>query len=342
METKRKYFVRRGKRGVIYLQERHCGLKLGDCLDTTDEKIAEIRRREIHILVERGDYLNKKTSFGDAAKEQFPKMLDGKALNTKRFYKNCLNNHLLPWFQDAMITDVLPNDLLEYKEARESKGAGESTLKIEFYLLRAVLKANNLDLKLPKLSWLKPKVKVERFLTEPELLSILSYLKGESKAIAAFLAYSGLRVSDGLSIKWSNFDFKTDKRPFIRVTQKKTGSVVRIPLHPKLLDALASIPQGIGDMRVFRMAEQTFRRRWQKSRKKAGFEWARIHDLRHFFGSYLASHGERREVIAKLMGHSDINSTALYARFDDDTLIESINAFTVRKVSANLNSRGGK
>lgn len=132
-------------------------------------------------------------------------------------------------------------------------------------------------------------------------------------------------------IKWSDFDFKTDKRPFIQVTQKKTGGVVRIPLHPKLRDELTSIPQGIGDMLVFRMREHTFRRQWKQACKMAGFEWARVHDLRHFFGSYLASNGKRREVIAKLMGHTNMDSTALYARFDDDALIDTIDAFTVRE-----------
>lgn len=43
MGTKNKYFVRMGRRGVLYLQERHCGIKLGDCLHTMDERIAEIR-----------------------------------------------------------------------------------------------------------------------------------------------------------------------------------------------------------------------------------------------------------------------------------------------------------
>ena len=221
MKTKQKYFVRRGKRGVIYLQERHCGLKLGDCLDTTDERIAEIRRREIHIAVERGDYENRKTSFAEAVKEQLPKMLKGKSKGTEILYKICLNKHLLSWFQDAMIADILSNDLLEYKEASEEQGAGESTLKTEIRLLRAILKANNLDLKLPKLAWAKPNIKAERFLTEPELQSILSCMSGESKVVATFLAYSGLRLSDGLFIRWSDFDFSGEKGPFIQVVQKR-------------------------------------------------------------------------------------------------------------------------
>jgi len=231
MGTKKKYFRPRGKRGVIYLQERYCGVKLSDCLHTTDEKIAEIRRREIHIAVERGDYFNRKTSFAEAVKEQLPKILEGKSERTQSLYKAYLRNHLLPWFQDAMLTNILPKDLLEYKEIREREGAGEATLKAEIHLLRFVLKANNLSLKLPKLSWAKPVNKVERFLTEPELLSILGFLKEEPRAIATFLAYSGLRISDGLFIKWSSFDFKSG---FIRLTQQKTGVMVRIPLHPKL------------------------------------------------------------------------------------------------------------
>ena len=136
---------------------------------------------------------------------------------------------------------------------------------------------------------------------------------------------------DGLSIKWSDFDFKSG---FIRLIQKKTGTAVKIPLHQKLLDVLASIPKGIGDIGLFRMKRRTFQYYWDQARRKAGFEWIRIYDLRHFFGSYLASHGERREVIAKLMGHADMNSTALYARFDDDALKDCINAFTVRKTFA--------
>jgi len=55
METKKKYWRPKTKRGVLYLQERHCGVLLNDCLHTTDERIAERRRREIHIAVERGE-----------------------------------------------------------------------------------------------------------------------------------------------------------------------------------------------------------------------------------------------------------------------------------------------
>ena len=67
-----------------------------------------------------------------------------------------------------------------------SRGWGVCSQNRVFFLC-AVLKAYNLDLKLPKVSWEKPKVKVERFLMEPELLSIFDYMKGEPKAIATFL-----------------------------------------------------------------------------------------------------------------------------------------------------------
>ena len=82
MGTKRKYFRRKGKRGVIYLSERYMGIQLWDCLDTTDERIAEIRRREKHIQIERGDYQKSKTTFGEAVDYALPGLLKGKARRT--------------------------------------------------------------------------------------------------------------------------------------------------------------------------------------------------------------------------------------------------------------------
>jgi len=39
----------------------------------------------------------------------------------------------------------------------------------------------------------------------------------------------------------------------------------------------------------------------------------RIHDLRHTYGSNLVSNGVSLYIVAKLMGHSDIKATEIYA-----------------------------
>ena len=118
MERKQKYFRRKGKRGIIYLQERYCGVRLCDCLGTTDEKIAEIQRREIHISVERGEYINWKLSFCDAVRESFEALVAGKAIKTRANYEAAFRVHLVPWFGKVRLSEIDTIDLLGYKRAR--------------------------------------------------------------------------------------------------------------------------------------------------------------------------------------------------------------------------------
>ena len=269
MKTKRKYFVRRGKRGVIYLQERHCGLKLGDCLDTTDERIAEVRRREIHIFVERGDYENRKLKFADIAGTFFEDVTRGRSLSTGISYGIAFDKHLIPWFGEALLCDIQQNDLLEYKRARESQGASEVTLKREMRLFRKLMESKGIIIKPLKEAFIKPAVMIDRFATEPEVLSIIDQTKGEARAVFLVFAYSGLRKSDCLSFKWSDVDFKSG---FIKRRQKKTGKIARIPLHEKLLDGLSMVTRGVGDTPIFKLTIRILDYHWVDARAKVGLE----------------------------------------------------------------------
>ena len=140
METKKKYFRYRGKRRVIYLQERHCGHHLKDCLRTTDERIAEIRRREIHIAVERGEYKSWKKTFQVAIDESFSAIVAGKAVSTRKSYRVSVYNHLVPWFSGFRLSDIGRAEMSEYKTMREDQGIGEVGMKRELWLLCCLLR----------------------------------------------------------------------------------------------------------------------------------------------------------------------------------------------------------
>src|SRR5262249_29244495 len=59
----------------------------------------------------------------------------------------------------------------------------------------------------------------------------------------------------------------------------------------------------------------SIRRYFALAKKLAGIERrCRFHDLRHAFGSRLASAGVSIQVIAKVMGHSTVRVTERYAR----------------------------
>ncbi|MBL4802837.1 MAG: tyrosine-type recombinase/integrase [Emcibacter sp.] len=59
-------------------------------------------------------------------------------------------------------------------------------------------------------------------------------------------------------------------------------------------------------------------RPWRRIRTEAKLENVRIHDLRHTFASGAVSMGESLPMIGKLLGHTQVQTTARYAHLADD------------------------
>ena len=59
---------------------------------------------------------------------------------------------------------------------------------------------------------------------------------------------------------------------------------------------------------------------WRRVRARAGLDDVRIHDLRHSYASRALALGESLPVIAKLLGHAQIQTTARYAHLTRDAV----------------------
>ena len=57
---------------------------------------------------------------------------------------------------------------------------------------------------------------------------------------------------------------------------------------------------------------------WQPVRARARIKDARIHDLRHTFGSAAAAAGQGLPMNGKLLGHTQVQTTARYAHLAAD------------------------
>jgi integrase len=68
------------------------------------------------------------------------------------------------------------------------------------------------------------------------------------------------------------------------------------------------------------------RRFWARIQKDIGIEDVRIHDLRHTFASLLVSGGASLEMIGKLLGHSQMQTTQRYAHLMDSPLRAGVGA----------------
>ena len=62
---------------------------------------------------------------------------------------------------------------------------------------------------------------------------------------------------------------------------------------------------------------------WRIVRARAGLGGVRLHDLRHSYASRALALGEGLPMIAKLLGHAHVETTARYAHLARDSVRES-------------------
>ena len=63
---------------------------------------------------------------------------------------------------------------------------------------------------------------------------------------------------------------------------------------------------------------------WRKVCEEAGVENARVHDLRHTTASIGAELGLSLQVIGRILGHSQVSTTARYAHLADDPVRQAV------------------
>ena len=167
--------------------------------------------------------------------------------------------------------------------------------------------------------------KRERFLS-PEETERLGQILREAEeempsAVAAFrlLLLTGCRMSEIRDLRWEYV-----KDDCIELPDAKTGGRV-VPLGPEARAVLSAIPRDEDNPWVIagRLPGShltDLQRPWRRIRKQAGLEGVRIHDLRHSFASRALALGESLTMIGKLLGHTQVQTTARYAHLARDSI----------------------
>lgn len=166
----------------------------------------------------------------------------------------------------------------------------------------------------------------------PEEVKILIDTPIEEKAQddkAAFLfgCFSGLRYSDIVALKWSNISTSEGGSLTVKTMMKKTHRPVVIPLSEEAVSVLPKTKDPDAEACVFNLPQYavTGRRikKWVVAsgiRKKVTF-----HVSRHTFATMMLTAGADLYVVSKLLGHSDIGVTQIYARIVDKKKVEAVN-----------------
>jgi integrase len=187
-------------------------------------------------------------------------------------------------------------------------------------------------------------VKREQFLTPEEVQAVVRHAERSDAAFILTLAFTGLRLGEGLALRWQDIDFPRAsihvERNFVlgRFGTPKSGYGRTVPMAEEVARVLARHSQRdwlTGPTDLVFIGEKggvidvnRFRLRYYAAQEAAGIRPRRtVHMLRHTFATVCASHGIPLRTIQGWCGHEEFSTTERYAhlmpRHEDAALVSA-------------------
>lgn len=256
------------------------------------------------------------------------------ALTQKAFSRNTINTYLSEFAQLLILlknnpVDTLTSDRLNsyflycLKVLKHSEAQVHSRMNAIKSYFRLVLRKEYLFDTVIKPKPTKPLPKV---LSKQEVLKLFAVTNNIKHLIILKMGYGmGLRVSELIALKINDVDLDR-KQVHIVSSKGKKDRYVNLPetLIPLYLDYLKAyqpnyyVLEGqFSKQYSIRSAQSVFRNAMQKAgiNKSIG-----IHGLRHSYATHLLEAGTDIVFIQKLLGHSQIKTTEIYAKVSNKIL----------------------
>lgn len=187
----------------------------------------------------------------------------------------------------------------------------------------------------------------DRFLTGDELPAFFAALNAEPNAMLRdffmFALLTGARRANVQAMRWEELDLE---RGLWRIPDTKAGVPMVVPLVAPAVELLRARREASnGSEYVFPSRGKTGhivepKAAWKRILDQAGLQDVRIHDLRRTLGSWQALGGSSLQVIGKSLGHSQITTTAIYARLTVDPVRASVDKATAAIIAAGEKKNG--
>ncbi len=324
---------RRGKWVLDYYDQ--FGKRHWETCETKKE--AEQRLARILVEIGKGTYNPEKRTktFKEVAETWYEMIVvPNKRPKTVRYYRNHLDNHLLPFFGDIKINRINVSLIEKYMAKRLSEGVSKATINKTITTLGTVMRYavkhglidRNPVSYVQRLSRSREEVDEKRYLTPEEIRLLISNAKEEHRPLLMTAILTGMREGEILGLKWGDIDWRNRQICVRRTLQngrfyepKTKASRRRIDMAPQLVLELKKwklrCPKSKYDL-VFPAkngnpmdARNMLRDIFYPALRRSGLPRIRFHDLRHTYASLLIKQGEHPKYIQQQMGHSSIKVT---------------------------------
>lgn len=219
-------------------------------------------------------------------------------------------------------------DLQAFVDSLRLRGNSESTLCRKVGVLGTVIRRGAMagHVQLLPMPSVTRKVKARvRFLTDEEEGTLVRQLGDPMHAMfAQFLVDTGLRPSEALNLRWEDISPTA-----ITVPAGKTSTIRVVPTTTRVRNILAVIKDDELEARGpwSSLSYAQFIRSWSKARSAMSLDQDPDfvpYVLRHTFASRLVQRGAPLQVVQKLLGHTNSDTTQIYAHLATENLKEAV------------------
>lgn len=246
-------------------------------------------------------------------------------LETKRGYKSALNQ--VPAIHNRKLRDIKIVELKAYmKDLRPATQANFKYMMKHVYMLGIENEAVERDLSV----FLKPESgeKKQRKPFSLEEIAKIKEFDHELKDITIILLYTGMRISEILEMKRENVNL--EERYLYGGKKTETGKTRITPIHDAILPIVEryyakGTSRLITDRKGKPVSYQVYLTNyWYKLRGYLETDHT-PHSTRHTFVTFARRCGLDRDLVKKIVGHSNKDVTDIYDHSDIEELLEEVN-----------------
>lgn len=302
-----KLYIKRGNpenKEILMLADKIKSQRLID-LSNKEYNQVSTQKKNTSFLKYFENYVSTKEKWSNyfGSLKHFKRFLNNKDIKFKHIDKNFLEN-----FADYLSKEANLKQSTAFLYFRKIKEVLYNASKENFINAETVRKAKNLK-----------KGKTERGyleLFEIEKLVSAGFRDSEIKRAFLFSCFTGLRQSDIRNLKWSDIKDNT-----IRIKMQKVKKTIEIPLSKTALDLIKTNNiHHLPEIKIFNLpvGRATINRHLTRWFKGVGIDKKAFYHLsRHTFATLNITSGNDLYTVSKLLGHTNIKTTEIYAKVID-------------------------
>lgn len=287
-------------------------------------------------------------TLGEALKLYLDLHLAGRP--SHRSTQQVVRQHLGPWL-DRDITSITRHEFLALKVSlKDTPCQFNNAIKAVKCAINYVLREGYCDGVNPlTLVRRYHRPARSRFCQSHEAPAVMDAILQAPIKLKVFLLLVGCtsaRPSEVLRMRWENLGVWTVQNTELFVWDKgvtKNGTLDYKPIPAQVWDLLLEMPKVSewvfpGQDVSKQWASCSYQKAWRQLRLFAGVPDLWVYDLRRTVGSWLSIHGENLQTVQHVLNHTSLQSTAVYARLNVQTVASALQRHTDRLFAC---SQGG-